>query len=53
MFGELSWPVTLLTIFYSLAGLGIAIVNGTSNLDKALNHGLISQTSSLLKETES
>ena len=23
MFGELSWPVTVLTIFYSLAGLGI------------------------------
>ena len=27
MFGDLSWPVTILTIFYSIAGLGIAIVN--------------------------
>lgn len=30
MFGDLSWSVTILTIFYSLAGLGIAIVNGTA-----------------------
>ena len=27
MFGDLSFPVTILTIFYSIAGLGIAIVN--------------------------
>lgn len=38
MFGELSWPVTILTIFYSLAGLGIAIVNDFKSIegDKAL-----------------
>lgn len=38
MFGELSWPVTVLTIFYSLAGLGIAIVNDFKSIegDKAL-----------------
>lgn len=33
MFGELSWPVTLLTIFYSLAGLGIAIVNDFKSIE--------------------
>jgi chlorophyll synthase len=38
MFGELSWPVTVLTIFYSLAGLGIAIVNDFKSIegDKAM-----------------
>eukprot|EP01031_Cornospumella_fuschlensis_P030920 gene30920-37370_t len=38
MFGELSWQVTLLTIFYSLAGLGIAIVNDFKSIegDRAL-----------------
>jgi chlorophyll synthase len=38
MFGELSWPVTVLTIFYSLAGLGIAIVNDFKSIegDRAL-----------------
>jgi chlorophyll synthase len=33
MFGELSWPVTWLTIFYSLAGLGIAIVNDFKSIE--------------------
>ena len=33
MFGELSWPVTVLTIFYSLAGLGIAIVNDFKSIE--------------------
>lgn len=33
MFGELSWPVTLLTIFYSIAGLGIAIVNDFKSIE--------------------
>lgn len=33
MFGELSWPVTILTIFYSLAGLGIAIVNDFKSIE--------------------
>ena len=38
MFGTLSWPVTILTIFYSLAGLGIAIVNDFKSIegDRAL-----------------
>lgn len=33
MFGELSLPVTILTIFYSLAGLGIAIVNDFKSIE--------------------
>jgi chlorophyll synthase len=33
MFGELSWQVVLLTIFYSLAGLGIAIVNDFKSIE--------------------
>ena len=33
MFGELSWPVTILTVFYSLAGLGIAIVNDFKSIE--------------------
>lgn len=33
MFGELSWPVTILTIFYSLAGFGIAIVNDFKSIE--------------------
>lgn len=33
MFGELSFPVTLLTIFYSIAGLGIAIVNDFKSIE--------------------
>ncbi|CAK9249572.1 unnamed protein product [Sphagnum jensenii] len=33
MFGELSWAVTLLTVFYSLAGLGIAIVNDFKSIE--------------------
>ena len=57
MFGELSWPVTLLTVFYSLAGLGIAIVNGKSRVfiacNKLFTNGRIFQTSSRLRETES
>jgi chlorophyll synthase len=38
MFGTLSWPVTLLTVFYSLAGLGVAIVNDFKSIegDRAL-----------------
>lgn len=37
MFGELSLPVTILTIFYSLAGLGkllLIIVDGESDDDR-------------------
>jgi chlorophyll synthase len=33
MFGELKWPVTILTIFYSIAGLGIAIVNDFKSIE--------------------
>ncbi len=33
MFGDLSWQVTLLTIFYSIAGLGIAIVNDFKSIE--------------------
>ena len=40
MFGELSWPVTWLTIFYSLAGLGIAIVNDFKSIEGDRELGL-------------
>ncbi len=40
MFGELSWPVTVLTIFYSLAGLGIAIVNDFKSIEGDREMGL-------------
>ncbi len=40
MFGELSWPVTVLTIFYSLAGLGIAIVNDFKSIEGDRELGL-------------
>jgi len=40
MFGELSWPVTVLTIFYSLAGLGIAIVNDFKSIEGDRKLGL-------------
>ena len=40
MFGELNWPVTVLTIFYSLAGLGIAIVNDFKSIDGDRELGL-------------
>lgn len=40
MFGTLSWPVTILTIFYSLAGLGIAIVNDFKSIDGDRELGL-------------
>jgi chlorophyll synthase len=40
MFGELSWPVTVLTVFYSLAGLGIAIVNDFKSIEGDRELGL-------------
>jgi len=40
MFGEISWPVTILTIFYSLAGLGIAIVNDFKSIEGDTKLGL-------------
>ena len=40
MFGELSLPVTILTIFYSLAGLGIAIVNDFKSIEGDRELGL-------------
>lgn len=33
LFGELRWDVTILTILYSLAGLGIAIVNDFKSIE--------------------
>ena len=33
LFGELRWDVTVLTVLYSLAGLGIAIVNDFKSID--------------------
>lgn len=40
MFGELSWQVTILTIFYSIAGLGIAIVNDFKSIEGDRKLGL-------------
>ncbi len=40
MFGDLSWPVTILTIFYSIAGLGIAIVNDFKSIEGDRELGL-------------
>lgn len=40
MFGELSWQVTILTIFYSIAGLGIAIVNDFKSIEGDRELGL-------------
>ena len=40
MFGSLSWQVTLLTVFYSLAGLGIAIVNDFKSIEGDRELGL-------------
>ena len=33
LFGELRWDVTILTVLYSLAGLGIAIVNDFKSIE--------------------
>jgi chlorophyll synthase len=33
LFGELSWDVTILTVLYSIAGLGIAIVNDFKSIE--------------------
>ena len=33
LFGELRWDVTVLTVLYSLAGLGIAIVNDFKSIE--------------------
>jgi len=40
MFGEISLPVTILTIFYSIAGLGIAIVNDFKSIEGDRELGL-------------
>lgn len=40
MFGDLSLPVTILTIFYSIAGLGIAIVNDFKSIEGDKKLGL-------------
>jgi len=33
LFGQLSWDVTILTVLYSIAGLGIAIVNDFKSIE--------------------
>ena len=33
LFGELSWDVTILTVLYSIAGLGVAIVNDFKSIE--------------------
>jgi chlorophyll/bacteriochlorophyll a synthase len=40
MFGELSWSVAILTIIYSIAGLGIAIVNDFKSIEGDRKLGL-------------
>eukprot|EP01040_Poterioochromonas_malhamensis_P002093 gene2093-2232_t len=40
MFGDISWQVTLLTVFYSIAGLGIAIVNDFKSIEGDRKLGL-------------
>jgi chlorophyll/bacteriochlorophyll a synthase len=40
LFGDLNWTVVLLTLFYSLAGLGIAIVNDFKSVEGDRQLGL-------------
>ncbi len=40
LFGDLSWRVVLLTLFYSLAGLGIAVVNDFKSVEGDRTLGL-------------
>ncbi|AFY35584.1 chlorophyll synthase ChlG [Calothrix sp. PCC 7507] len=40
LFGELSWQIVILTLFYSLAGLGIAIVNDFKSVEGDRQLGL-------------
>jgi chlorophyll synthase len=40
LFGELSWKIVVLTLFYSLAGLGIAVVNDFKSVEGDRQMGL-------------
>jgi chlorophyll/bacteriochlorophyll a synthase len=40
LFGKLTWPIVVLTLFYSLAGLGIAIVNDFKSVEGDRTLGL-------------
>jgi chlorophyll synthase len=40
LFGELTWPIVVLTLFYSLAGLGIAVVNDFKSVEGDRQLGL-------------
>lgn len=40
LFGQLTWTIVVLTLFYSLAGLGIAIVNDFKSVDGDRSLGL-------------
>ena len=40
LFGELNWTIVILTLFYSLAGLGIAIVNDFKSVEGDRQLGL-------------
>lgn len=40
LFGELNWTIVVLTLFYSLAGLGIAIVNDFKSIEGDRQLGL-------------
>jgi chlorophyll synthase len=42
LFGELRWDVTILTVLYSLAGLGIAIVNDFKSIEGDRELGMMS-----------
>lgn len=40
LFGELNWTIVILTLFYSLAGLGIAVVNDFKSIEGDRQLGL-------------
>ena len=40
LFGELSWTIVALTLFYSLAGLGIAVVNDFKSVEGDTRFGM-------------
>lgn len=40
LFGDLNWTIVILTLFYSFAGLGIAVVNNFKNIEGDRQLGL-------------
>jgi chlorophyll/bacteriochlorophyll a synthase len=40
LFGELNWTIVVITLFYSLAGLGIAVVNDFKSIEGDTKFGL-------------